>query len=126
MRLLTLIFSAAVVSFSLFAEEDKPTQDSKTTQVIPIDSQKAGSLKGIITISPQARSQDFVKAFDLLKRDKPSSRIFYRLANGQTLTNIVEVSALESGTLLLFKISTTQGLKYVVIAIEDVLEIGHS
>ena len=123
------IFTGSIVlaALALFAQEQEKVEnkEEKEPKAIAFPTDKTKPQRSIMIIDPKARGEDFVKAFDLLKRDKPSSRIFYRLFNGQTIANIIELSLIDNGTLVLFKVTTTQGLKYLVVSTEDIQEIGH-
>lgn len=81
--------------------------------------------RSIITIEAKKRADDYLKAYLLIRQSNPSSRIFFKLANGTTLINIADVAVLENGTLMLFKTTTTQGLKNDVIPVEEIISLGH-
>ena len=91
----------------------------------PAATKESAPSKGYLLIDVKQRAEDFVKALEILKKDKPSSRIFFKLEDGTTISNIMEIKPLSNGTLLLFKISTIQGIKTLVIMTENISELGH-
>ncbi|MFA5249987.1 MAG: hypothetical protein WC371_01070 [Parachlamydiales bacterium] len=88
-----------------------PALESKTKSVLAIDAKK--------------RAEDYLKAYELMRKEKPSSKIFFKLANGSSLQNIVDLVVLENGTLILFKTTTSQGLRYEIVPIEEIVLLSH-
>lgn len=81
--------------------------------------------KSYISIDAKKRAEDYLKAYELLRKDKPSSRIFFKLTNGSSISNIADVQIVENGTLILFKTTTTQGFKYEIVPVEEISSLGH-
>ena len=81
--------------------------------------------KSIIVIEPKARAQDYIQAFDQLRKDKPTLKIMVRLTNGVALT-VSELSATSGGTLLLMKSLSSQGTRIQVVPVEEIMEITYS
>ena len=120
-----LIFLFLSVANYVVAEEktEDENKENKTT-VVPLQQAK-GSQRSIIVIQPQDRAEDYIKAFETLKKDKPSTKIYFQLLSKKTISNILDITMLDKGTLLLFKTATTQGSKITIVPIEDIEEIGH-
>ena len=78
-----------------------------------------------LIIEPKSRALDYVQAFELLRREKPTLKINIQTSSG-TLANVVELSSADNGTLMLVKIPFTQGTKYQIVPIEDIKEIAYS
>jgi len=110
-----------LMTTTLFAK-DNPT----TAQVLnePAIASSSNS-KSVIMITAKERSGDFVQAFNLLRKEKPTLKISIRTAN-EVLNNITDLSVTQNGTLFLIKLSTPQGPKMVVLPLEDLEEISHS
>ena len=81
--------------------------------------------KSVLFIDPKSRAADYVQAFELLRKDKPSIKINLRAAGGTNL-NISELTASSSGTLLFAKVPSNSGSKYLIVPIEEILEIAYS
>ncbi len=126
------IFSFLISTFA-FTEPDIKIEKNlknfslspKNTVPVKASTNKTSADKSMITIDAKTRAEDYQKAYLLIRKDKPSSRIFFKLADGTILSNIVDITVLENGTLLLFKTTTTQGLKYNVIPVEEIIALGH-
>ncbi len=82
--------------------------------------------KSVIMIDPKARAADFVQAFDILRKDKPTLKISIKIANGMNLNSVSDVIATQGGTLLMIKYSSSSGLKYQIVPVEDIVEIAYS
>ncbi len=80
--------------------------------------------KEVMMISPQLRSQDFKEAFDYLKKIQNPSKITFTLKDQTQLNQILDVSILPGGTMLNFKINSTQGIQYRIIRVEDIESIS--
>lgn len=85
--------------------------------------QKLGSPE-VMMIDPSIRAQDFKEAFTYLSQYKGGAPLFFELQDQEKLYNVLDLSLMKGGTLVIFKINTTQGLKYRVVKIEDVRSIG--
>ena len=126
------IISAILLSFiagAIFAAEEtmqepkvkpKQSEDEKIT-TFPKDK----TSNSVFVIDPKKRADDLKKCFETLKKDKPSSRIFFKLKDGSTIANILDITPLENGTMIIFKTSSTQGTKFIIAPIEDIDKIGH-
>lgn len=79
-----------------------------------------------LSIEAKARSEDILRAYDLLKKEKPTLKISARTYSGQTLNNIVDMTAMPNGTLLLFRISSTQGVKNQFVSVDDLLDLFYT
>ena len=99
--------------FSLFLGADLSAQ--KTAMPPTLD-------KHTMLIEPKARADDLIQAYESFKREKPTSSIAARLANGQILTNLQELTAMSNGTLFLVKISTSIGPKTQVLSVDEIVD----
>jgi hypothetical protein len=79
--------------------------------------------KEIMVIPPQQRAQDFKEAFDYLKKIQTQSKITFILKDSTKISQILDVSVLPGGTMLNFKINSTQGIQYQIIRVEDIKSI---
>lgn len=104
-----------LVLFSLFSEEKKAPPPT-----VAIDA----NAKSLLFIEAKMRTNDFVHAFELLKKEKPTAKIALHTAAG-ILQGVYEISSAPEGTLLLVKLMTSQGSKRVIIPIEQMKEIGY-
>ena len=85
----------------------------------------AAADKSILSIDPKNRASDYVQAFELLRKEKPSTKINLRISTGGPLV-LSELTASSHGTLLFAKVSTNSGAKYLIIPIEEIVEIAYS
>jgi len=81
--------------------------------------------KSIIVIDPKARANDYVQAFDQLRKDKPTMKIMIRTTSGAVI-NITDLTAAPGGTLLLLRILSNQGTRLQVLPVEEIMEITYS
>ena len=118
MKITTIFLSLLLLATNINAEEITPN----TTKVVPI---KSNDTRSIMVIEPTKRSEDIKSIVELLRKDKPTSKIFFKLTNG-IINNVLEVQLMTNATILLIKSSSLQGIKYSAIFAEDILEIGHN
>jgi hypothetical protein len=104
---------------SALLAQDAPLPEKAAAAAMPeID-------KSVLFIDPKGRANDYVQAFDLLRKDKPSLKIQLRTMGGATL-HISELIASSSGTMLFAKVPANSGSKYLIVPIEEILEIAYS
>ena len=102
------------------------TQEKALHEVIAQKSTETMNIsRSTMIIDPKARADDYKKAFDILKQEKSTSKVFFQLADGTQISNVIEMQLLPSNTLILFRYSTPQGIKFHVVEIEDVVGILH-
>lgn len=104
------------IPFALMGQESSPPPPSNLREIN----------RSALVIEAKARAEDILKAYDTLKREKPTLKISARTFSGQILSNIVEISAMPNGTLILFRLSSTQGVKSLFISVDDVLDLFYS
>ncbi len=81
--------------------------------------------KSIMIVDPKARANDYVQAFDLLHKDKPTLKMMVRTA-GALFQNVTELSASPGGTLLYLRVLSNQGMKIQIVPVEEMMEINYS
>lgn len=80
----------------------------------------------LILIQPKARAEDFAKAFELLKKSSPTSRILLQTYSGQTLTGLTDITVLPNGTLVMLKLTGPQGLKTQILPVDDLKDLTYA
>lgn len=81
--------------------------------------------KSVIVIDSKARTNDFVQAFDMLRKDKPTLKIMVRTSS-TTFQNVTDIAAAPGGTLLLIKVLSNQGPRIQIVPVEEMMEINYS
>ena len=86
---------------------------------------KKPTTNSLMMINPKDRAEDFQKAFQVLRDEKSTSKVYFQLANGKKISNVIEMKTMPGNTLILFRYTTPQGIKYEVAGVEDILGISH-
>jgi len=81
--------------------------------------------RSVMIIDPQKRADDYIKAFDFLRQEKSISKIFFKIAGGQKISNVIDITPMPGNTLIIFRYNTSQGIKFQVVEIENILGIMH-
>lgn len=84
------------------------------------------SSKSTLLIDAKARAGDYVQAFEMLRKDKPTLKIMIHMASGLSISNVTEISSTANGTLVLIKSASTTGNKYQIVPIEEIKELAYS
>jgi hypothetical protein len=103
-----------IAAAALAAPETPPAAITTTTS------------RSVLVIDPKARANDWMQAFDLLRKDKPTAKMMVRTLSGQTLSNISDLSVTQGGTLFMLRIVSNQGYKYQFLPVEELLEVTYS
>lgn len=77
-------------------------------------------------LDPKSRARDYVQAFEILRKEKSVSRVYFKTISGTLLQNIMEMTPMENGSLILFKLNTPQGIKYQVVKVEEIVTLHHN
>ncbi len=115
MMVLGLIGAAAIGSI--------PTAEAQQKAVEAAQVPNNGSM---MVIDPKARALDFQQAYEMLRKEKTANKVQFMLINGKTISNIIDMTILSNGSLILFKFNSPQGIKFQVIPIESIEAITHS
>jgi hypothetical protein len=105
--------------------------ETKTEDKLAMKSQAAAAAgaKGsgdasVVIVDPLVRASDFKEAFTYLLQYKAGAPIFFALQNGERLYNVIDLSVMKGGSLVIFKMNTTQGQKLKVVKTEDIISLG--
>lgn len=104
---------------SVLAQEAPPVPEKAAAPAV-VDSEKS-----VLFIDPKSRAADYMQAFELLRKDKPTLKVQLKTSGGAAI-QITELTASASGTLLFVKIPASSGSKYMIVPIEDIQEISYS
>jgi hypothetical protein len=111
------------------AEGEKAAKEQmmeKEIQLAGAHSQAKGSSgDSLIMINAKDRADDYQKAFQLLRDEKSTAKVYFQLAGGKKISNVIELTIMPGSTLVLFRYSTPQGVKYEVAGVEDIMGISH-
>ncbi|HSX26963.1 MAG TPA: hypothetical protein VLE89_08170 [Chlamydiales bacterium] len=108
-----------LLSTALLAQEAPPTPTTTTAAAMT-------ESKSILVIEPKSRANDYIQAFDMLRKDKPTLKIAIHIGGGTMLENVTEVATVKNGTLLMIKYASSSGTKYQVVPIEEIAEMSYS
>lgn len=115
----TSAYNSTLKTMEAKSEQDELLKTTKATAV-----QKATSPE-VMIIDPSTRAQDFKEAFNYLSLYKAGSPVYFELENNEKLYSVLDLSLMKGGTLVIFKINTTQGIKYRVVKTETIAGIGN-
>lgn len=94
-------------------------------QKIQASSTAPQETRSMMIIEPKERANDYLKAFDMLKQEKSSAKVYFEIAGGMKITNVIDMKLMPNNTLILFRYSTPGGIKFQVVEVEDILGIHH-
>ncbi|MGE0671386.1 MAG: hypothetical protein AB7O89_10695, partial [Parachlamydiales bacterium] len=78
-----------------------------------------------LVIDPKMRAQDFKEAFETLRKEKTTGKVFFQLMNGSTISNIIDMTLMGNSTLILFRFNSTQGIRFQLVKVEEVASISY-
>ena len=113
-----------LVSHALMAQE-APAPEKKPPLQLPSAAVSVNA-KTIMEIDSKSRASDYLQAFELLRKEKPTLKIMIRTASGLTLMNVTEISVAQNNTLFFIRYISSQGNKIQILPIEDLTEINYS
>jgi hypothetical protein len=82
---------------------------------------KTSAAQSYFSIPLKERALDLQQAFDLLKREKTTGKVYFQLVDQTVISNIIEMTLLANSSMILFRYNTnTQGIKIQVVKVEDI------
>ncbi len=111
-------------SFLIGAAAPAPQEPSAKETPIPL--LKSSSTNSYISIPIKDRALDFQQAFDLLKKEKTSGKVYFQFSDGSNISNIIDITLLPNNSLMLFRYNTNnQGIRLQVVKVEDIVGLSY-
>lgn len=92
----------------------------------PTDSAHEDTSKSYMEIPLTQRAKDFQEAFEMLKKEKSAGKVFIQLADGTTISNVIDMTPLTNSTLILFRFNSGQGVQLRIVKVEELGSIGYN
>src|SRR3972149_7668508 len=83
------------------------------------------SVRSSMIIDPKQRAQDFQQAYDMLKKEKTAGKVYFQFSDGSSIGNIIAMTTMANGTIVLFRYNSSQGIKFQIVKIEDILTLQY-
>ena len=77
------------------------------------------------SINAKARADDYIQAFDMLRKEKTAGKVQFVLKDGSIITNIIDIQLMQQGSLMIFRFNSPQGIFLRVVALEEILRLEH-
>ncbi|MBS0604696.1 MAG: hypothetical protein JSS60_06640 [Verrucomicrobia bacterium] len=103
-----------------------PNDGGGMMQMMPPQNMRGSSMQSYMMISPTARALDFQSAFETMRKEKTTGKVYFQLADGSTISNVIDMTLLPNSTLFLFRFNSSQGIRFQVVKVEDILNISYS
>ncbi len=100
----------------------QPAIPSADTPPPPMQQETASSY---MVIDPKMRAQDYKEAFEALRKEKTTSKVFFQLQNGSTISNVIDMTLMGNSTLILFRFNSTQGVRFQLVKLEEIASISY-
>lgn len=113
--LLLLLFSSAHAAVQTMT----PVAEALPSPVSP------NTPSSSLVIDPKMRAQDFKEAFETLRKEKTTGKVFFQLMNGSTVSNIIDMTLMSNSTLILFRFNSTQGIRFQLVKVEEIASISY-
>jgi hypothetical protein len=118
-------YTLVLLSLATASHAAVQTLPSDAGEIAP-PAMRGSATAGYMMISPSARALDYQTAFDMLRKEKTTAKVFFQLSDGSTVSNIIDMTLLSNSTLFLFRCNSQQGIRYQVVKVEDILNINYS
>ena len=105
------------------AQMPTPADTNPTTP--PPATHQGTALPSYMVIPPAGRAGDFQQAFELLKKEKSAGKVYFELTDGTTIGNIIDLTVMPNSTLILFRYNSTQGIRFQVVRVEEIVNLRY-
>ncbi len=120
-KITTILLTAASISHAASNMID----DNPAVSSFPLQQMQQTSTQSYMMIAPAARAADFQQAFEMLKKEKTAGKVYIQLADGSTITNVIDMSLMSNSTLVLFRYNSPQGILLQLVRVEEIQTIGY-
>lgn len=115
------LMTAATTGFSA-VQTITPKDITDTT---PPPQAQAAPTPSYMMITPAARAADLQQAFETLRKEKSTGKVFFQLADGSTIANVIDMTLMPNSTLILFRFNSNQGIRFQVVKVEEIHNISY-
>jgi len=85
----------------------------------------AQGMTAYMMIPPASRALDYQQAFEQMRAEKSTGKVYFELVDGSTISNIIDVHVLQNSTLILFRYTSNQEVRYKVVKVEDIRDLRY-
>jgi len=100
-------------------------QTATTKETTPPQQLMNFSMPSYMLVTPASRALDFQQAFEMLRKEKTTGKVYFQLADGSMLSNIIDMTILSNSTLILFHFNSPEGIRSQVVKVEDLQSISY-
>ena len=119
-----LLIAFSIISSPLLGAAAASKEESASE--MPPPHLKSSVSNSYISIPIKDRALDLQQAFDLLKREKTSGKVYFQFSDGSTISNIINITLLPNNSLILFRYnSNNQGIRLQVVKVEDIVGLSY-
>jgi hypothetical protein len=112
-----LLFLTAISS--LAAETPAPKEAT------PPPAKTTASMTSYMMIPPSQRALDYQQAFEQMREEKSTGKVYFELADGSTVSNIIDMRVMENSTIILFRYTSNQEIRFKVVKVEDIRDLRY-
>ena len=113
------------ITASGFAVVQTITPEDTTLSLPPPQKKQEFPQQNTMIIPPSLRALDFQQAFEILRKEKSTNKVYFQLSDGSTISNIIDMTLMTNSTLILFRYNSTQGIRFQIVKLEDIINIGY-
>lgn len=118
-------FLLAVTASGFTAQTITPADATLSAPPPPQPPAVGASTSSYMMISPASRALDLQQAFELMRAEKSTGKVYFELADGTTISNIIEMHLMQNSTLILFRFNSNQGIRYQVVKVEEIRNLRY-
>ena len=118
-------FSFLTIAASSQAAQTTPPADANPPSPPPQHTSPEAPISSYMMISPASRALDFQQAFEMMRTEKSTGKVYFELADGTIISNIIEMHLMQNSTLILFRFNSNQGIRYQVVKVEEICNLRY-
>lgn len=115
------LIALMTLTISGFAAGQPGMMEPATSQQEPLQSHT----QNMMMINPAFRALDLQQAFEMLRKEKTTGKVYFQLTDGSTISNIIDMTLMSNSTLILFRFNSTQGIRFQVVKVEDIVGLTY-
>jgi hypothetical protein len=120
------LFSLGLLCLSaLHADPTNISHPEKGTEKSAPPHPQKETFSSYMLIDPQARASDYLTAFEQLRKEKSTGKVYFLLVNGSMISNIIDMNLMPNSTMILFRFNSTQGIKLQTVKVEEIASLNY-
>ncbi len=114
-----------ILATPAFCAQTPTAKEPTEVMTPPPPSKHVAPMQSYMMIAPAQRALDFQQAFNQLLKEKTAGKVYFQLADGSMISNVIDMTLMANSTLIILRYNSNQGVRMQIVKVEDIVNIQY-